>query len=214
MFDLEQSIARWRKQMLADGVKTQPLEELENHLREDFERQVKLGMPPPDALKIAIAHIGTGLAIQSEFKKVRESMTLQPIKLVGIAFTVIAGFFMLMIFPKLFGHASGFAPKLAGLAAVATILVSWRFSHRFLPAIHHPWLRATIGACGCIAAGIGMHYFLIDYLPDSLARAVETDKGPAWFIVSFLWVWSAFAILGGLIYGLEKVAHKHEARYV
>ena len=214
MFDLEYSIAQWRKQMLTAGVKTQPLEELENHLREDFERQVKLGMPQHDALKIAIAHIGTGAAIRSEFKKMREPMTVQPIKLVGIAFTVIAGFFMLMIFPGLFGRASGFEPKLAGFAAVAAILASWRYSHRFLPAIRHPWVRAAICACGCIAAGIGMHFYLLDFVPDSLARALETDKDFARFIVSFLWVWSAIAILGGLIYGLEKAAQKHEARYV
>ena len=40
MFDLEQSIADWRRQMLAAGIKTPvPLEELESHLREEIERQ-------------------------------------------------------------------------------------------------------------------------------------------------------------------------------
>lgn len=35
MFDLEQSIAEWRRQMLAAGIKTPvPLEDLEIHLRE------------------------------------------------------------------------------------------------------------------------------------------------------------------------------------
>ena len=37
MSDLEQSIAEWRKQMLAAGIETPvPLEELEIHLREDI----------------------------------------------------------------------------------------------------------------------------------------------------------------------------------
>ena len=45
MFDLEQSIAEWRQQMLAAGIKTPvPLEELEIHLREEIERQMKSGL--------------------------------------------------------------------------------------------------------------------------------------------------------------------------
>ena len=70
MFDPEQAIAQWREQMLADGVKKRPLEELETHLREDFEKHVGLGIPQPDALKFAIAHIGTGAALQTEFSKI------------------------------------------------------------------------------------------------------------------------------------------------
>ena len=43
MFDLEKSIAEWRKQMLSAGIKTPvPLEELEIHLREEIEQQIKL----------------------------------------------------------------------------------------------------------------------------------------------------------------------------
>ena len=41
----KQSIAEWRKQMLAAGIKTPvPLEELEIHLREEIERQMQSGM--------------------------------------------------------------------------------------------------------------------------------------------------------------------------
>jgi len=39
MFELEKSIADWRRQMLAAGIKSPlPLEELEIHLREEIER--------------------------------------------------------------------------------------------------------------------------------------------------------------------------------
>ena len=42
MLDLEQSIAEWRRQMLAAGLKTPvPLEELESHLRDEIEQQTK-----------------------------------------------------------------------------------------------------------------------------------------------------------------------------
>ncbi len=44
MFDLEESIADWRKQMLAAGIKSPvPPEELEIHLREEIERQMQPG---------------------------------------------------------------------------------------------------------------------------------------------------------------------------
>jgi len=37
MFDLEQAIIAWRQQMLAAGIKSPvPLEELENHLRDEI----------------------------------------------------------------------------------------------------------------------------------------------------------------------------------
>jgi hypothetical protein len=45
MFNLEQAIADWRKQMLAAGIKTPvPLEELESHLRDEIEWQMKSGI--------------------------------------------------------------------------------------------------------------------------------------------------------------------------
>ncbi len=45
MFNLEQAISEWRRQMLAAGLKTPvPLEELESHLRQDVEQQMQLGI--------------------------------------------------------------------------------------------------------------------------------------------------------------------------
>jgi hypothetical protein len=45
MFNLEQSIADWRRQMLAAVVKTPvPPEELESHLRDDVEDQMRSGV--------------------------------------------------------------------------------------------------------------------------------------------------------------------------
>jgi len=44
MSDLEQVISGWRQQMLAAGIKRAPLEELESHLREDIQQQMKAGL--------------------------------------------------------------------------------------------------------------------------------------------------------------------------
>jgi hypothetical protein len=70
MFDLEQSIAEWRKQMLAAGIKTPvPLEELEFHLREEIEQQMKSGVNEQRAFEIAAQQTGQASALKNEFKK-------------------------------------------------------------------------------------------------------------------------------------------------
>jgi hypothetical protein len=59
MFDLEKSIAEWRKQMLAVGIKSPvPLEELEIHLREEIERQIKSGLNEQNTFEISVQQIG------------------------------------------------------------------------------------------------------------------------------------------------------------
>lgn len=75
MFDLEQSIVKWRKQMLAAGIKTPvPLEELEIHLREDIEQRMKAGLDARAAFDVAIREIGLTEVIKTEFKKVDETV--------------------------------------------------------------------------------------------------------------------------------------------
>ena len=70
MFNLEPSIAEWRKQMLAAGIKTPvPLEELESHLREDIEQQVRSGINAEPAFAAAVQRIGQPGALKTEFKK-------------------------------------------------------------------------------------------------------------------------------------------------
>ena len=71
MFDLEQAISNWRRQMLAAGIKTPaPLEELENHLREDFEQQARSGSSTQQAFNGAVQRIGQTSTLTTEFGKV------------------------------------------------------------------------------------------------------------------------------------------------
>ena len=72
MFNREQSIADWRKQMLAAGISTPvPLEELEIHLREEIERQMKLGLDEQKGFEVSISRIGEAASIRREFIKIR-----------------------------------------------------------------------------------------------------------------------------------------------
>jgi hypothetical protein len=71
MFSLEQSIAEWRKQMLAAGIKTPvPLEELEIHLREEIERQINSGLDESKAFDSALQKFGKIGALKAELSKV------------------------------------------------------------------------------------------------------------------------------------------------
>ena len=56
--------------MLAAGVKTPvPLEELEGHLREEFEQQMKSGLGGAPAFSAAVQNIGPATLLQDEFQK-------------------------------------------------------------------------------------------------------------------------------------------------
>jgi hypothetical protein len=65
MFDLEQSIAAWRQQMLAGALPI--LDELESHLREEMERKGKLGQNTENAFHAAVRQIGEPPALRIEF---------------------------------------------------------------------------------------------------------------------------------------------------
>jgi hypothetical protein len=70
MFNLDQAIAEWRRQMLAAGIKTPvPLEELESHLRDDIDQQMTSGLSEQQAFESAMQRIGHADALKSEFRK-------------------------------------------------------------------------------------------------------------------------------------------------
>jgi hypothetical protein len=70
MFNLEQAISEWRRQMLAAGIRAPvPLDELEIHLREDVEQQMQSGINAQQAFEIAVAGIGQADALKTEFAK-------------------------------------------------------------------------------------------------------------------------------------------------
>ncbi|HKW29017.1 MAG TPA: permease prefix domain 1-containing protein, partial [Verrucomicrobiae bacterium] len=67
---MEKAIADWRQEMLAAGLQTPvPLEELDIHLREEIERQMKSGLDAPAAFEISIRQMGEPEMLNSEFKK-------------------------------------------------------------------------------------------------------------------------------------------------
>jgi len=77
MFNLDQSIAEWRRQVIAAGIKTPaPMEELESHLRDDIEQQMQAGLSQQQAFAIAVQRIGQIDALKVEFAKFNQRKTM------------------------------------------------------------------------------------------------------------------------------------------
>jgi hypothetical protein len=137
MFDLNQAIAEWRRQMAAAGVKAvEVLNELENHLRDDVEQQMRSGTGAQQAFQAAVRRIGSPRALQAEFKKVRGAN--EAIQRKGMTFLIV----VLVVFVSLMGAASFFKPEIAwgvrgiGLAAFVFALATvfgWRSVVRLFP---------------------------------------------------------------------------------
>jgi hypothetical protein len=74
MFELEQAMSDWRHEMQGRGIKgTETLDELENHLRDDLEEQVRSGTQIQQAFEAARAHFGTTGSLETEFEKIRST---------------------------------------------------------------------------------------------------------------------------------------------
>lgn len=70
MFDLDQALARWRDHM-GDQRLSDPdvLNELESHLRDEFEAQVRSGIEPQQAFDSATKRIGSPDTLRHEFAR-------------------------------------------------------------------------------------------------------------------------------------------------
>ena len=69
MFNLEQSISEWRRQMQSVGRNPDTLDELESHLREDLERRMQSGESEEQAFEAAVQGVGQASLLKREFAK-------------------------------------------------------------------------------------------------------------------------------------------------
>jgi hypothetical protein len=212
MFDLEQSIAEWRRQMMAAGIKSPvPLEELESHLREDTAQQMQSGLSAQQAFGTATKQIGQALELKKEFKKIGAPIETQKIiKLAGVICVAVALFCPLFMFlPFLLAHELSLMTRMPALAilaiTVATSVLSWRYNHKLLPVIRNQPLRRAVGiVCygGCL---LWMRFGIFHFPPGGLHLQSRSILLPL-FIFGLEWV--VMAILGGVGHGLEKAAAK------
>lgn len=138
MFDVEQAVSDWRKQMLAAGVKTPvPLEELESHLCEDIEQRVRAGLETSAAFQEAVRRIGEAGTLKAEFETVEN----QERKIMKRSLVV----------------AGGIVGVLVGMAFVMPAVA--QYNHEGVMRNGEPWLfligsLMTLAGCGAAVRGL------------------------------------------------------------
>lgn len=155
MFNLETAIAEWRRKMTVAGIKTPvPLEELENHLREETEAQMRSGLAVDRAFALAVERIGDATRLRQEFEKAADPLIERKRKrLRAFAFfcALVIPYTVLPIQWIIFQREgkieiTGSEWLLAFGSIVPTLLFipAGRFVARILPVIIREWLVALV----------------------------------------------------------------------
>src|ERR1051326_9444497 len=136
MFDLEQAISQWRREMRADGIAdAETLDELESHLRDDVEDQTRSGSDLQLSFEAALTRMGQRAALQKEFQKVTVTRLILRLKQ---AFRALAGIpdYQLAMNMNASGTNPNFEVRWATYAKAAAFLAPalalWAFSCVFL----------------------------------------------------------------------------------
>jgi hypothetical protein len=140
MFNLDQAIAEWRRQMAAGGVHTREvLKELENHLREDIDEHVRSGWDEQPAFEAAVQRLGNAEVLKSEFGKVAVKRT--PVRSTGGLKLAALACLPFIAWIGLTGFKAG-KPLgitfIGGLAALLVIATSRHAVRRFAPSWEDP----------------------------------------------------------------------------
>lgn len=215
MFDLEIKIAEWRKQMLAAGIKTPvPLQELESHLRDEIEGQVKSGLAEEEAYTAAVQKIGTAQGLRNEFWKVKDARRAQEAKNVQlVAFAGMIAVALMVGSCVIFriGFASQQSTPAQQWSAMLAVLMMLLFgfggwlARGLFPVIHSRRARITAIGTGAILFALWELIFFLVILPRN-----DFDMGQ--FLTIFCWAFlTPFGLMFGLTTGIEGAARKSTA---
>ncbi len=185
MFDLEQSIADWRRQMLAAGIKTPvPLEELESHLQEDIAKLLKAGKSEAEAFKIAVSRVGNPGTVATEFRK-SDGAAATPLIIGWLVWAGACALLLAALFEKLFS------------GKLSLLLVTHIFT-----------LTAGYGAA-FLAGGFGIYYVYCWRFRDS-SSAREQVLSRATFLFTQL---AAALVAVGFVLGVFW-SHQNRGQYL
>jgi hypothetical protein len=172
--------------MAAGGIKSPAvLDELESHLREEIDRQMRLGVEESRAFEIAAQKIGDGELLKAEFAKIRRPKEVPVGRVVGAACCAAAAFYSMALAPALFTVSElSFGQRLLGLTAFCLTLLfftSLRFGHKYLPVIRSRRAR-IISVSACAAVGFIWLPLISNLLPNVIVprlMARTAGEGPA-----------------------------------
>jgi hypothetical protein len=206
MFNLEQAIASWRKQLAASGIDSLALDELEDHLRLEIEDQVQKGLLVDRAFDDAVRQIGSSNAVSGEFIKTagyrenrERSYKLAWMGICALGYAVPFGLSGRHLLSQL-----NFEERwLAAAAVTFTILslFSGLIVYRFLPVIHDRKIRTKVQSAALLPALLWVGAFAFFILP-----RVEFTFGR--LLVTTLWALSPMATFSGVVFGLDEAVRR------
>jgi hypothetical protein len=207
MFDLEQAVVKWRRQMLAAGIKAPvPLDELEVHLRDEVREQTQAGIGEQPAFESAVQKLGCSSVLKNEFELVQRPASSGERK----AFMGVLGFSLLSLFMfalPMF-RLGTFAKMdlqqlLSCFSAIAlALLLGWGgwFGYSVFPVISNARMRSAIFISNAILATLWELIFLY-------VIALRSGFNLEQLLVAFIW---SFVLPQGLLVGsfagLERAA--------
>jgi hypothetical protein len=155
MFNLDQGITAWRQQMVAGGINApEVLNELESHLRDDVQQQIRAGVAQQTAFDAAVQRLGQASVLKAEFKKGHDSsqLRLKFIVFVGSGLLYSGVMSYILVTHELTGQE-----RLLGFAALAFSMLTCAGLRRAAR-----WVRAegrALTAIGVTSGVLGVGWF-------------------------------------------------------
>lgn len=168
LFNLDAAISRWRQDAAAGGINNpEILDELESHLRDDVDTQVRSGFSVEQAFEAATHRIGQGTALRAEFekadkaKRVRVRKCLLCVFGIAIGLFITGGTFCYLVILPLAVRANG---QYASWLGVQTPQANFGFACRFALGMCLG-LAMPVGLLGLVRMGILNHQKLVRLRP-------------------------------------------------
>jgi hypothetical protein len=132
MFDLDQAILQWRRQLSASGLASaEILDELESHLREEIERQLAAGLTAEEAFHLSVARLGEPSLLRREFTRARKRGSFSQARAgLKLALTGLLAIALIMAALPLLGIHLSLAEQGQGIALLTLLFLCvwlWKF---------------------------------------------------------------------------------------
>lgn len=204
MFDLDVQITEWRRQTLAAGIGSPvPLDELESHLRDEIEHQMRLGLSETEAFNLAVQQIGQAGMLKNEFAKIRSSETRKR-KITRLFFVFAALTYLLCGTFGLLNAEMTTKTRLLGFAAIAVSVLSLlgvRHACKLFPIHPRRRSRFAIQVIITLAAILWMMSYFCLVLP-------HCDFTMGQLMVATLWAMTPWAIVCGVTDGMDEAVYR------
>jgi hypothetical protein len=199
MFNLDQAIAEWRQQMAAGGIKTPAvLDELESHLRDDAEQQMRAGTGAERAFDAAVKKIGPAGALKSEFKKSTVASVLEKLMITAALLVAAVGLFLSGATVILcYGSARDRLVASAALGIIFMTAGGWPTIVSRLPVILSKRKRQMIEVA-CLAAGFGIGTLCVQLIRPHFERLSDDRMLPAVVLFAILPIAVGVVLAAGL----------------